>query len=222
MASLEQKQELVEDIKRPIRYYKISISGYGGEYVFNDLSRSQYDYWKSRPDELNEYVFSPEDAEDVPDEYNFLKCSDPNGDYFIDWWEFDGIDRYYGVEFHGSRIIIDEVDSDDYEAQILNTVYDGDLDELVDQENLDTTVVNEFTNEDGKPIVAIYSSEKGSFVEAIITTSGKIDLSKLSFMLSELPVADNLLDFITYDGEEVESDAGDTIGKGLYVSLFDD
>jgi len=43
MATKKQKEELIEAIKRPDRYYHITIGGYGGETVYARISKEALD-----------------------------------------------------------------------------------------------------------------------------------------------------------------------------------
>ena len=50
MATLEEKIELVENIKGK-RYYNIRVYGYGAEHVYATISKEAYNFWKSIVDE---------------------------------------------------------------------------------------------------------------------------------------------------------------------------
>lgn len=223
MATTEQKQELVEDIKRPIRHYRISVYGYGGEYVYGTLTQAQFEYWKDREDELSEYVFEPQSQLDVPDEASFLKQNDDEGSYFTEWFEFDDVDHFSGAEHYSSSILIEELDNDDYNADIIDTVYEDTIAEFSDKYDVDTIIdeSDSLINPDKKPIVGMCSTEKGTFFEARISTQGRIDFSKLEFFATEFP-NDTVLTSINYNGEELDNDGGDTIGKGFHVVVYDD
>ena len=63
-------EELIEAIKRPDRYYHISIGGYGGETSYARISEEAYNYWNDQEtSELESYMSGPEDyaTEDHPD-----------------------------------------------------------------------------------------------------------------------------------------------------------
>ena len=75
-------EELIDAIKRPDRYYHISIGGYGGETVYARISQEAFEYWNEQGDsELESYMGSPEnyvDEEnpDLPEDANFLYNAD--------------------------------------------------------------------------------------------------------------------------------------------------
>ena len=54
MATSEEKQELLEDIKRPVRHYRIMLWGYGGENSYIRLTKEQYEYWNQRKEDDDE------------------------------------------------------------------------------------------------------------------------------------------------------------------------
>ena len=50
-------EELIEAIKRPDRYYHISIGGYGGETTYARLSSAAFNYWNDQEtSELESYL----------------------------------------------------------------------------------------------------------------------------------------------------------------------
>ena len=74
-------EELIEAIKRPDRYYHITIGGYGGETTYTRISQAAYMHWADKEEsELESYMSSPEsyveeDDPDLPEEANFLYLS---------------------------------------------------------------------------------------------------------------------------------------------------
>ena len=45
MATLKQKKKLIDTIKNPIRYFRLTFGRYGGEVAMGKISEEQYDYW---------------------------------------------------------------------------------------------------------------------------------------------------------------------------------
>lgn len=223
MATSEQKQELVEDIKKPIRHYRVTITGYGGEHVYGSLTREQFEYWKNRENELSEYVVEPQAHPDLLESVSFLKKKSGENDYYLDWWEYDDVDHFHGAEHYSSSILIEELDSDDYDAEIIDTVYEDTLEEFLDEYDADTIIdeSDSLINKDKKPIVGMCSIEKGTFFEARFSTQGRIDFSKLEFFATET-LSDTILTSINYDDEDLDNEGGDTTGKGFHVVVYDD
>ena len=54
------------------KFYRISLSGYGGEFIFLEISKGAHDFWKEQSEEdLVEYCLYPED-QTVKAEADFL------------------------------------------------------------------------------------------------------------------------------------------------------
>jgi hypothetical protein len=108
MATKKEKKQLIDKIKYGNKKYKFSISRYGGETVMGTITREQYEYWKDRDDELQEYLmgFDREEYErenHVPDEARFT----------ADWYEQDNIEHVCGGEVSdGNFLHIEEFDQD--------------------------------------------------------------------------------------------------------------
>ena len=45
MATSEEKQELIDDIKFPYKFYRIKVYGHGGDDVLYKLDKYGFDYW---------------------------------------------------------------------------------------------------------------------------------------------------------------------------------
>jgi hypothetical protein len=77
-------------------------------------------------------------------------------------------------------------------------------------------------DDDERDILVDYmlDSEKGTFFEGILTTVGKIDLSKLEVYTTDHFNDDDTVDDIRYDGESIENMGGDTNGKGYSVYMW--
>ena len=142
MATSEEKTELVETLKGP-RYYRITLNGYGGEAAYINISKEAYDFWKPIVDEHgdsdlvnyavnddpDDYEF--EDIESVPKEADFLTDDD---EYKYPWYEAPNeYVHQYGVEYGSSYLHVDEVDSDDYNSNVVTEVVEGEsLQEYLD------------------------------------------------------------------------------------------
>ena len=44
MATLKQKKKLIDTIRNPIRYFRLTFGRYGGEVAMGKISEEQYDY----------------------------------------------------------------------------------------------------------------------------------------------------------------------------------
>ena len=62
--------------------------------------------------------------------------------------------------------------------------------------------------------------EKGTFFDAIIETVGDFDPSKLKIQYSETTNGEDVIRGMTYNGEEVDNNGGDTNGKGYSAAVW--
>ena len=239
MATTEEKTELVETLKGP-RFYRLTINGYGGEGAYINISKEAYEFWNNHNDDYGDGDFvqyltndDPEeieydDIDSVPPEADFLTVKDE--DYKTQWYEAqDEFCHQYGVEYGSAFMCVDEVASADYSAaHITEVIENKTVSELIDEigEETDWEVELQESGEDdwyerqGDYVAQMYSSEKGSFFDATIETVGEFDPKKLRFYITEYPNGEDIIDSISYDGEELDNNGGDTNGKGYYGHVW--
>ena len=238
MATTEEKVELVETLKGP-RFYRVSITGYGGEAAYMNLSKEAYEFWNTHNEEhgdsdLTQYLINddPDDCEYdelevIPKEADFL-TSYGEDDYKSNWFEAPTeFLHQMGVEYGSSYLNVEEVDSMEYMSKHVADVVDSErLMELVDkiQEDSDYEVEladhGEELPDEGEYVCQLYSSEKGQFFDGIIETVGDFDPKKLKFMINEYPNGEDVIDGIEYDGVDVENQGGDSSGKGYSAHVW--
>ena len=238
MATSEEKQELVETLKGP-RFYRVSITGYGGEAAYMNLSKEAFEFWNTHSEEhgdsdLTQYLTNedPEDCdydelEIVPKEADFL-TSYGEDDYKSNWFEAPTEFLHQnGVEYGSAYITVDEVDSIEYRSKHITDVIDGErLIELVDKIQEDSNYEIELLDhgeelpDEGEYVCQLYSSEKGSFFDAVIETVGDFDVKKLKFMINEYPNGEDVIDGVEYDSVELDNNGGDTSGKGYSAHVW--
>ena len=239
MATSEEKQEIVDHLSGP-RYYRITINGYGGEGAYMSISKEAYDFWNEVCDEHGDSDFVTymvddgtdecefENIDSVPPEADFL-TSYGKDDYKSSWYEAPTeYEHQWGVEIGSAYMDIDEVDSDDYSANVVREVMSRegvqDLCERIGEETdweVEIWDSNEcYAPEDVEYIAQMYSSEKGSFFDGVIETVGDFDPKKLQFHCSEYDNGEECITTVVYDGVEIDNNGGDTNGKGYYASVW--
>jgi hypothetical protein len=229
MATSEEKQELIEDIKRPVRHYRIMLWGYGGENSYIRLTKEQYEYWNQRKEDdderdiLVDYMLD-EDREgvtDVPPAMEFMSDPEDLEGPRYPWHESPNeIVHQFGVDYSSARITITEIESDDYGANPIEDIVDGvDLNDFVSEHEIEW-FSDEVEETQSDYMLQFNSSEKGTFFEGILTTVGKIDLSKLEVYTTDHFNDDDTVDDIRYDSESIENMGGDTNGKGYSVYMW--
>ena len=239
MATTEENKELVEAIKGP-RFYRIRLNGYGGEGAYINISKAAHDFWHAHTEEHGDGDFvnymindDPEDydfeeLEIVPKEADFLKAE--GEEYKYQWYEAEReFCHQNGVEYGSAYITVEEVSSDDYNADIVATVIDGEdvsalNDKIGDESNYEVEITDfgepDGFDEQGDYVCQFYSSEKGTFFEGRLETIGAFDPKKLKFTINEYPNGEDIIDGIEYDGVEVENDGSETNGKGYSATVW--
>ena len=173
MATSEEKQGLVEELKGP-HYYRITVTGYGGEASYMRVPEEAHKFWKPIIEEhgdspLVHYIVSAEDQTasevngdeeyndydidpaSIPDEAKFMHDVEDADAGGYNWYEpKDEIEHVWGAGADSAYITIDKVDSDEYMAST--------LEEIVDREelyafisNLDEATDWEVEHTDGLP-----------------------------------------------------------------------
>ena len=239
MASSEEKTELVDAIKGP-RYYRIRLYGYGGEGAYVNISKEAYDFWNKHTDDFGDNDFitymvndDPEDCDfeelqDVPQGADFLRVED--GEYKNQWYEAENeFCHQNGVTYNTASIEVEELDSDDYNADIVATLIDGEdvgaiNDRVFEESEIEITNWSDSSVNDpeliGGYVAEMYSSEKGCFFEGRLEITGNFDVKQLKININEYPNGDDIVEGIEYAGVEVDNDGGDTTGKGYSAHVW--
>ena len=240
MATSEEMKETVETLKGP-RYYRIQLWGYGGEAAYINLTKEAYEFWKPIVEEegdsdLVSYMVNAEDGDlddlevIVPPEAMFMQVEEDGEVSAYPWYEAPGeFCHQNGIEYTNARIEVTEIDSEDYSANHVADVIDGeelsDMINALEEESgyeLELTDMGECEtwDDEGEYICQFYSAEKGTFFEGIIETIGKFDPKKLKLIINEYPNGEDIVDGIQYDGVDIDNMGGDTNGKGYSAYLW--
>jgi len=240
MATQEQKQELVDNIKG-FRYYNIQINGYGGEHAYSKISKEAYDFWKPIVDEhgdsdLVNYVLNAEDGEfdfenieSVPPEANFLSDDEEGIGACRPWYESPTeFEHVHAVSYDSAHMYVTEVAGEGYNSPHIKDVIDNEspseLNERIGEEtDWEYEVVesqDDVYPEKGTYIVQMLSMEKGNFFDGIVKTTGDFDPKKLKIHINETVNGEDIISGILYDGVEVDNNGGDTNGKGYSAAVW--
>ena len=236
----QEKEELVDAIKGP-RYYRVQLSGYGGEAAYMSISKEAHDFWKPIKEEhgdgdLVHYMVNAEDGDfefdeisSVPPEADFLKSEYEGEVYHSSWYDSSTeFEHTYGVTYDSAWITVDEVADDEYNSGVVAEVIEQeqvtDLVERIGEETDWEVEINEYTtcdeHADVEYIAQMYSSEKGCFFDGVIETVGDFDPHKLKITATEFLNGEDTITSIEYDGVEVDNMGGDTNGKGYYADVW--
>jgi hypothetical protein len=229
MATAEEKQELVEDIKRPVRYYRITLWGYGAEYTAGESTKEEYDYWVTEfKQRIKEFGLDEEYDNNPFETYMLEKDEDTKWEAVPeeikrawDYFEYNDIECIHGPTDNSARISIEEIEDTEnvYQAKVIDTVVaDIDFEEFREKYEFDY-VIGESEDYKKEYIFTAVNSEKGTFFTGYIETSGRIDLSKLAIHATEIYDGDVIIHDIEYNSEYVDNEGAETNGKGTYINL---
>lgn len=209
MATKKQKQELMEILKFTPCTYKITLWGYGGEYVMGTVDRKIYDYFKHRRLDLSDFAWDHDYAEEnnIPEDmWPF-----PPGS----WYECDDMGHVHGVDRNSGTLQIEDEAGETIIERSLESIDGCDIgsscgDEVWIDEKPAGTVVFVGT-----------SGEKGTFFEGEIELKQPFDQEKLVICYDDIDGSE-VVSSVEYDGEEIENWGANTNGKssdfGFYIA----
>ncbi len=235
MATSTEKTELVETLKGP-KYYRITLWGYGGESAYLGLTKEQYEFWKAKDEEEYDttltYMLDEEREEftDIPVEMDFMGDPDDTEAARYSWQDAPGeFCHQWGVAWNSARITVTEVDGEDYSANSIQDVVDGEelnvlLNNVMEENDWELELtemgVADGTDEQPDYVLQFYSAEKGTFFESIFESIGPFDIKRLKVFCKEYPNGEDVVTNITYDDRDIENQGGDTNAKGYSVHLW--
>jgi hypothetical protein len=214
MATLEQKQELIDILKFTPCTYKITMWGYGGEKVMGTVDRKIYDYFKSRRLDLSDYAWDSDyaDENNIPEDMQPF----PPGS----WYECDGLAHAHGVNRDAGTLQIENENGE--------TVYERQLDGLTGWNEKEPEPEFECNDEvfveqetPGTVVFLGSSNEKGTFFEGEIALTAPFDITKLVLGYDEID-SEPIINAVSYDGEDINNWGSNTDGKssdfGFYIA----
>lgn len=215
MATEREQQELIEVLKFTPRTYKVRLWGYGGEYVMGTVDRRVYDYFRQRRLDVAEFAWDSDytKANNIPEDMQPF--------YPGDWYNCDNMGHCWGVDRNAGTIQVDDENGD--------TVWEKQLEDCVGWDENDEPTPEISCGDEiwidsqaaGTPVFIGVSSEKGTFFEADIELKMPFDAGKLCINYDEID-GNEIVTSVSYDGEELCNDGGDTNGKstdfGFYIA----
>ena len=212
MATLEEKEALMQTLKWTPRTYKISMWGYGGEKVMGTVDRKIYDYFKKRRLDLSDYAWDSDyaDENEIPEDMQPF----PSGS----WYECDDMAHAHGVNRGAGTLQIEDENGEVIYERSLEDISGGNDDEPEWSCNDEVWI-------DEKPAGTIVfignSNEKGTFFEADLPLTMPFDITKLTLNYDEID-GEELINGVEYDGEDIDNWGGNTDGKssdfGFYIA----
>jgi len=203
-------KELIDTLKFTPCTYKLRIWGYGGEYVMGTVDRKIYDYFKQRRLDVEAFAWDS----DYADENNIPEDMQP---FFPgSWHECDNMGHSWGADRNVGTIQVENENGDIVYEKPLEDVngYDDDSPELSGGEEVWID-----SQEKGTVVFIGVSSEKGTFFEADINLKMPFNPTKLCLTYDEID-GNEIITSVSYDGEELENQGGDTNGKGSDFGFY--
>ena len=210
MATEQEKEELMQTLKFTPRTYRVSVHGRGGEIVIGKISREAYDYWKSKEDSedgsLDSYVADWDNELSVPDEFRIFEPGE--------WHDCDDIAHACGASMEDSIITVYDENGDEVWQHSTEC---ASLDESeIPHEGIDEVYLEDLP--DGTCAFVGQAVEKGTFFGGDLPLSSPFDPKKLEIAYSDIE-GWLLIDGISYDGEGIDNEDYDTVGKGDNYSI---
>ena len=214
MATLEQKEELMQVLKFTPRTYKISMWGYGGEKVMGTVSKESWDYCMENQVDLSDIAWNSDAAEDMDLDADQLPFSPGN------WYDCDSMGHTNGVSRDSGTLQIEDENGETvFEKELGDCDGGDDSPELVCDDEVWIG-----SRKKGDIVFVGSSNEKGTFFEGEIELKAPFDITKLGLHYEDFD-GDDIVSAVTYDGEDIDNFGGSTDGKSsdfVMVMLTDD
>jgi hypothetical protein len=215
MATLEQKQELIEVLKFTPRTYKISMWGYGGEKVMGTVDQESWDYCMDNQVDLSDIAWNSDAAEDM--DLDADKLPFPPGS----WYECDSMAHVNGVSRDAGTLQIEDENGETVFEKSLDDC-DGCSDDSPEWNCMDEVWIG--SRKKGEIVFIGNSNEKGTFFEADLELKAPFDITKLTLCYEEID-GEEIVNGVIYDGEDIDNWGGSTDGKSsdfVMVRVIDD
>lgn len=238
----EAHTEIVDALANKSYFYNLRLWGYGGEAAYIEIDKDAYEFWHKHVEEhgnsdLTHYMVCAEedefefnDLEEVPENARFLQVHDDDDTYSTPWYEAaNEFDHQWGVDWGHARITLEEVDSAEFNANVIKEFVDGDdvsawASNIEEQHNYEFEMVemgvSSGESTEPKYVCQFYSSEKGTFFDGTIETKKPFDPLKLKFFTEEFLNGEDTVVRVEYDGVEIDNQGGDTNGKGYDAYIW--
>jgi hypothetical protein len=203
-------EKLMETLRFTPRTYKISLWGYGGEYIMGTVDRKIYDYFRARRLNLSDFAWDSDYADDhnIPEEmWPFTPGS---------YYDCDDMGHVHGVDRNaGTLQICDENEETVYERR-LEDITGGDEDE---PEWGGGEEVYIGSKPPGTVVFLGVSNEKGTFFDGELPLKQPFDITKLTLSYDEFD-GNDIIGGVEYDGEIIDNWGADTSGKSSEFGFY--
>jgi hypothetical protein len=211
MATLEQKEQLMEVLKFTPRTYKIQMWGYGGEVVMGTVDRKIYDYFKQRRLDVSDFAWNG----DYSDENNVPEDMQPF--WPGSWHDCDNMGHAYGVSRSAGTLQIEDENGE--------VIFEKSFDDIDGCDDSPEWCCNDEIWIDSQPEGTVVfigrSNEKGTFFESEIKLTAPFNIEKLQLQYDEID-GEEFINGVYYEDKELDNFGGSTDGKssdfGFYIA----
>mgnify|MGYP000866446267 CR=1 FL=1 len=199
--------------------YLLSFSGHGMESVFIRLNEDSFSFWFQKRQEedfaIADYLCSPEDFEDIPEEFNFL-IEDGEA---VEWSDHDSVFCHlYSPDLDSCFIVVEEIQDDESYKEILCEKFSNFIEKnegVIDYQNS----ANEYADIP-EQVMECNSYEKGTIFGDIFEAKN-FDPALLKIIIKEGPNGVDYFCGAYYNGEELSNTESSTRGKGMVVDVWE-
>lgn len=204
MATVKQKEDLIEALKFIPGTHTVRCYGYGGEIVLGSVEREVYSYFIENDIDLEEYStqWASEDCL-IPE---FYRPFSPG-----EWYDCNSICHENGVEMSEyCKIQIEDREGNIVWEHVLEPF-------MLEESEVEVECCEEYYAEFHDPDNIVYlgqSIEKGTFFSSEFDLTAPFDPEKLKIVYSDVEGL-LLMSQLFYNDEEVYNDGADTRGKSM-------
>jgi hypothetical protein len=216
MATQAEKELLIQTLKFTPRTYKISMWGYGGEKVMGTVDPKVWDYCMKHQVDLSDIAWNYDACEEMELDRELLPF--PPGS----WYECDDMAHTNGVSRDSGTLQIEDENGNTVFEKSLDSIVGGGCDGEPDWSCSDECFIG--SRAKGEIVFIGSSNEKGTFYESDFELTAPFDITKLTLCYEEVD-GEELVNGITYDGEDLDNFGGGTDGKSsdfTMVRIIDD
>lgn len=206
-----------------MRYYRILIQGYGGEQCFGTLTKEQYDFWKDLEEEnIISHMIDPSDESD---DNPVFDDEDPR--WIGEYYEKDDIMHLNAATSDAAYITIDEYDGPDYDSKRVRSIMEStdwsDLYNLYEEQGIEDNITYDYVKDLPKYVFFGASIDKGCFGDYTVELPDdeEFDFMKLKWCSTETPNGEDFIELLAYGEQDLDNCGGDTNGKGMAASVWE-
>lgn len=200
MATSEEKQELIDDIKFPYKFYRIKVYGRGGHDFLYKLDKYGVDYWsrevQKNPCAIIDYINDARKGK--------VKSNLPPYAHFL-MGQNNRIGMEWGASFSSCDLSVTQTDGEDIASNDVNTIIKG-----TPLESLNCPTIQLDRTQLPKYVLAHSSHEVGDFIELILKIDHRFDIKHLKFGILERAKGDIVLQDLIYQNIKLETNFGPT------------